>query len=138
MAEEGFWASVWGKISTIRQGVGVLGQLCALGAVVFIVLGVAIRSISSDLNVSIPILIIVAVVALLFRDFFVRSLQFAKDRPQFASIGGQQTVALMKLGQASRDNAIPQIPSANVEPMAIESEPESKKLEGPRPTAEKS
>jgi hypothetical protein len=113
MAQEvGFWAGVLTRITSVRQGSGVIGQLSAVMIAALAVMAIAAYCIRPDLYVTIPLLLIVGLVAVLVRDFFIRALQYARDHPEYASIAGQQTVQIIK-AQGSKGR--PELaPSANV------------------------
>jgi hypothetical protein len=127
-AEGGWWAAVWRKLTTMRPSFGVVGHVVALALATVVVLGFALRLLSNDPWVNVPVLAGMALIAWLVRDVIMQSFSFGRDRPEYAALKGEQTVALFKL-QGSKQKPIDVTPAANVAAPVIESAVVQPKIE---------
>jgi hypothetical protein len=99
---------------------GVVGHVVTLALATVIVLGFALRLLTNDPWVNVPVLVGMVLIALLARDVIMQSFSFGRDRPEYAALKGEQTVAIIKL-QGSKQKPIDALPAANVAAPVIES-----------------
>lgn len=132
MSQDGFWAGMWTKITSVRQGTGVVGQLSAVMIATLAVLGLAVYFIGSGNPwVTIPLLLLVGAVIWFVRDFIQRGFKYGDEHPEYASVAGQQTVQIIK-AQASREKQAELPPTANVAPPMIDMTKASEQVEDKR------
>ena len=118
-ADGGWWTAVWRKLTTVKPGFGVVGHVVALALVTVIVLGFALKLLTADPWVSVPVITGMMLIALFARDAIMQSFSFGRDRPEYAALKGEQTVAILKL-QGSKQKPMDALPSPNVAAPMIE------------------